>query len=125
MLAIDAQQVRRTYRNGVEALKGVDLAVRQGEIFCLVGPNGAGKTTLVRILGTQLAATGGTVQILGLDLEREVERIRARIATVPQGAVPDPSLKVWEHIYYYLVARGSSRSRARRSSARGRPRARR
>jgi ABC-2 type transport system ATP-binding protein len=115
VLAIDAKQVRQTYRNGVEALKGIDLEVRQGEIFCLVGPNGAGKTTLVRILGTQLVPTSGTVEILGLDLARQVRQIRRRIAAVPQGAYPDPYLKVWEHIYYYLLARGSSRSRARQA----------
>jgi ABC-2 type transport system ATP-binding protein len=113
MLAIDAQQVRRTYRGEIDALKGVDLAIRRGEIFCLVGPNGAGKTTLVRILGTQLAMTSGTVRILGFDLATQIGRIRAGLAMVPQGAFPDPYLKVWEHIYYYLLARGSSRSQAR------------
>jgi ABC-2 type transport system ATP-binding protein len=113
MLAIHAQELTKIYRSGLKALQGIDLHVESGEVFCLAGPNGAGKTTLVRILGTQLAATQGEVRILGFDLVTQMDEIRTRLAVVPQEARAYPDLLVWEHIYYYLVARGFQRSAAR------------
>jgi ABC-2 type transport system ATP-binding protein len=113
MPAIAARGVWKRYRNGTEALRGLDLLVQEGELFCLIGANGAGKTSLVRVLATQLQPTAGTIEIFGQDARQQVRKVRAVIATVPQGAYPDQGLKVWEHVYYYLVARGSSRVAAR------------
>ena len=114
MAAIETRDVRKTYANGVEALKGVDVEVEEGEIFCLLGPNGAGKTTLVRILGTQLVPSGGTIRILGHDLETGLTAIRRQLSIIPQSSWPDPMVKVWEMIYYYLCSRGLRRAEARR-----------
>lgn len=114
MLAVEARNVTKTYRNGVHALRGIDLEIRRGELFCLLGPNGAGKTTLMRILGTRLRLSAGEVKILGHDLTRQVTEIRKHIAALPQEARPFPTIKVWEHIYYYLGVRGQNRGEARR-----------
>jgi ABC-2 type transport system ATP-binding protein len=106
--AILAEGVAKRYRTGTEALRGVDLEVRAGEVFCLLGPNGAGKTTLTRILATQLAPTAGRAEIFGLDVDRRAREVRHLLSAVPQGTFPDIQLKVREHVLYYLVARGMS-----------------
>ncbi|MCW6167070.1 MAG: ATP-binding cassette domain-containing protein [Thermoplasmatales archaeon] len=74
------QDVTRT-----EALRGVDLTIETGEIFGLLGPNGAGKTTLTKILTTLLLPTSGTARVLGLDVTKDTERLRARIGLVLGG----------------------------------------
>lgn len=89
MHAIEITRLRRTYQavtgvirrkvKEIVALDGVDLSVAPGELFGLVGPNGAGKTTMVKILTTLLTPTKGQVQILGFDVDREVDQIRPRI----------------------------------------------
>ena len=63
-----AENLRKTYRGGVEALQGVSLEVSEGEIFGLVGPNGAGKTTFVKVLLGLIRATGGRAQLLGSEV---------------------------------------------------------
>jgi len=97
----------------VTALDGIDLTLGPGEICALVGPNGAGKTTLVRILGTQLRPDGGRVMILGEDAVQHPRRVRSKLAVVPQGSSPDPQATPWEHVYYYLQARGLSSGQSR------------
>jgi ABC-2 type transport system ATP-binding protein len=68
----------------VEAVKGVTIQVRQGEIFGFLGPNGAGKTTTMRMLATLLPPDGGQATIAGHDLLREPARVRERIGYVSQ-----------------------------------------
>ncbi|MBT9167864.1 MAG: Daunorubicin/doxorubicin resistance ATP-binding protein DrrA [Syntrophomonadaceae bacterium] len=98
----------KVYRNRVQALKGIDLSVYLGEIFCLLGPNGAGKTTTLRILSTQLEPSSGEAFILGFNVLSQASSIRDHIAVVPQEALPDPELTAWDHVFYYLLARGHS-----------------
>lgn len=110
MNAISTRGLKKTYKkNHTEALKGIDLEIPAGELFCLVGPNGAGKSTLIRILATLLQKTVGHVRVLGHDLDSELSKIRPKIAVVPQGVIANPNLRVWEHVQYYLEARGLSR----------------
>jgi ABC-2 type transport system ATP-binding protein len=104
--------LRKTYKGGAEALGGLDLCSYSGEIYCLVGPNGAGKTTTLRIIGTQLLPTAGQVRVLGLDIIKDVRAVRRHLGVVPQEATPDPELKVWEHVFYYMQARGMGRREA-------------
>ena len=69
----------------VEAVRGVDLSVAEGEIFGFLGPNGAGKTTTLRMLATLLEPDGGTAVIAGADLRKNPGEVRRRIGYVAQG----------------------------------------
>jgi len=78
-LAVQADGLHKTYRLGgkqTQALKGVSLQVRRGEIVCLLGPNGAGKTTLVKILSTLLLPDEGKARVAGYDIVSQADRIR-------------------------------------------------
>ena len=77
-------------RGRVDAVHGVDLAVRAGEIFALIGPNGAGKTTTLRMLATLLAPSSGRASVAGADLFREPREVRRRIGYVGQSGGTDP-----------------------------------
>ncbi len=74
----------KTYASGFQALKGVDLDIRKGEIFALLGPNGAGKTTLISAVCGIVTATSGTVTVAGYDNVADYRRTRAMIGLVPQ-----------------------------------------
>jgi ABC-2 type transport system ATP-binding protein len=88
-LAVSIRALTKRYASGLEALKHVDLDIRGGEIFALLGPNGAGKTTLINIVCGIVTASGGTVQIEGLDIGRDYRRTRRRIGLVPQELTTD------------------------------------
>jgi ABC-2 type transport system ATP-binding protein len=84
MHALSVHALSKTYKNGVQALKGVDLEVEQGDFFALLGPNGAGKTTLIGITTSLVTKTGGTVEVFGHDIDRELEAAKSCIGVVPQ-----------------------------------------
>jgi ABC-2 type transport system ATP-binding protein len=84
MDALVIKDLRKVYKNGVEALKGIDLTVREGDFFALLGPNGAGKTTAIGIVTSLIRKTGGSVTVFGYDLERERDAAKACIGVVPQ-----------------------------------------
>lgn len=100
MYAIQAQAVSKTYKNGVQALDGFSLNVREGEIFSLLGQNGAGKSTLIRILTTYLKPDLGQVQMLGKDLTKEAAAIRPEIACVAQQTSIDTYLSLEENMMF-------------------------
>ena len=92
---IETRDLRRTFkaRSGpVEAVRGVDLQVRPGEIFGFLGPNGAGKTTTLRMLATLIVPTGGEATVAGADLRRQPELVRQRIGYVAQSGGTDPAV---------------------------------
>ncbi len=74
----------KTYKTGFQALKGVDLDIRKGEIFALLGPNGAGKTTLISAVCGIVTATSGTVTVAGFDNVSDYRKTRSMIGLVPQ-----------------------------------------
>ena len=82
--ALAIEDLRKTYGNGVEALKGVSLAVKPGDFFALLGPNGAGKSTLIGIVSSLVNLSSGTVRVFGHDLVREREAALSLIGLVPQ-----------------------------------------
>lgn len=82
--ALRTHQLSKTYANGVIALKGVDLAVAQGDFYALLGPNGAGKSTVIGILCSLVNKTGGNVEIFGVDIDRDFARAKSFLGVVPQ-----------------------------------------
>ncbi|MBX3258772.1 MAG: ABC transporter ATP-binding protein [Labilithrix sp.] len=92
---IVASKVTKTYASGFQALKGVDLTIRRGEIFALLGPNGAGKTTLIGVVCGIVNPTSGTVVADGHDVIRDYRAARAKIGLVPQELSTDTFETVW------------------------------
>ncbi|MDP1632140.1 MAG: ABC transporter ATP-binding protein [Caulobacter sp.] len=86
---ISVSGLSKTYAGGFQALKGVDLDIRKGEIFALLGPNGAGKTTLIGIICGLVNATSGTVIADGHDIVRDYRAARTKIGLVPQELTTD------------------------------------
>jgi ABC-2 type transport system ATP-binding protein len=84
MHAIDIQKLRKTYSSGLEALKGVDLQVDQGDFYALLGANGAGKTTLIGTLVGLVNRTGGKVKIFGKEVLDHPEETKCNVGLVPQ-----------------------------------------
>ena len=82
--ALEITGLRKTYKGGQVALKGIDLLVRQGDFFGLLGPNGAGKTTIIGIITSLVNKTGGSVSIFGHDLDTDPASAKACLGLVPQ-----------------------------------------
>jgi ABC-2 type transport system ATP-binding protein len=83
-VAVRASGLRRTFKGGVEAVRGIDLSVSRGEVFGFLGPNGAGKTTTVRVLCTLLPPTEGTASVAGVDVVENPAEVRRRIGVALQ-----------------------------------------
>ncbi len=89
MNAIEVKKLNKSYENGFEALKNIDLTVKKGEIFALLGPNGAGKSTLINIICGITNKTNGNIKIFGQDNILEYKKTRALIGLVPQEIATD------------------------------------
>jgi len=100
---IDVRGLRKSY-DGLEAVRGVDLQVREGEIVAVLGPNGAGKSTMLEILEGHRARDTGQVVVLGCDPERSPRAMRERIGIVPQETAVEPVLTVAETVELYAAA---------------------
>ena len=92
---LSIQDLSKTYAGGREALKGVSLEIRRGEIFALLGPNGAGKTTLIGIVCGLVNPTSGRVIADGHDVVRDFRAARRTIGLVPQELTTDAFETVW------------------------------
>lgn len=103
---IDAQDVRLTYNDGTEALRGADLTIPKGEFFGLLGPNGAGKTSFVKTLVTLLSPTDGAVFINGHDVTESKTAVRHSIGYMAQETSVDPELTARENISFACDAYG-------------------
>lgn len=84
MPALSIRNLSKTYASGVEALKGIDLEVEQGEFFALLGPNGAGKSTTISIICSLTNKTAGEVDVLGSSLDKDRGHAKKKIGLVPQ-----------------------------------------
>jgi ABC-2 type transport system ATP-binding protein len=107
-VAIDIKGLRKSY-DGVQAVRGIDLTVREGEVFALLGPNGAGKTTTVEILEGYRSRDAGEVSVLGFDPAKGGRRLKSQIGIVLQTTGIDPYLTVAETIEFYRAAYPSPR----------------
>jgi ABC-2 type transport system ATP-binding protein len=116
LTALSVRGLTKTYGNGVEALKGVDLDVEQGDFFALLGPNGAGKTTLIAIVTSLVNKTGGTASVFGHDIDSSLEAAKACIGIVPQelnfNQFESPLTIVVNQAGFYGIPRPVARERA-------------
>jgi len=112
---VEIESLSKVYegKQRVVALDGVDLEVKQGEIFGLLGPNGAGKTTTIGICTTRTLPTGGRVRIAGIDVVAHPAQARKFIGVVPQFNTLDRSLTIYENIYFHCRYFGFSHSSAK------------
>ena len=94
---IEIQKLVKKYGD-IEAVRGIDLVVEQGEVFGFLGPNGAGKTTTISILCTLLRPTGGAAQVAGIDVARDPAAVRSRIGLVFQDPSLDDQLTARENL---------------------------
>jgi ABC-2 type transport system ATP-binding protein len=97
---ISVANLSKSYASGFQALKGINLDIRRGEIFGLLGPNGAGKTTLISIICGILNPSGGTVTVAGHDIIRDYRVTRAMIGLVPQELTTDAFETVWATVSF-------------------------
>jgi len=84
MKALEITGLRKTYRGGFEALKGIDLEVDEGDFYALLGPNGAGKSTTIGIISSLVNKTSGQVKVFGYDLDTQLTDLKRQIGLVPQ-----------------------------------------
>jgi ABC-2 type transport system ATP-binding protein len=84
MHALQVDNLKKTYANGVEALRGISLAVEEGDFFALLGPNGAGKSTLIGIISSLVNASSGQVSIFGTSVQQQRSKAMSQIGLVPQ-----------------------------------------
>ncbi|MCL4409672.1 MAG: ABC transporter ATP-binding protein [Gammaproteobacteria bacterium] len=82
--ALEISELRKTYRGGFEALKGLDLTVKVGDFYALLGPNGAGKSTTIGIISSLVNKSSGTVKVFGYDLDTQINEVKQHIGLVPQ-----------------------------------------
>jgi len=94
MNALSIKNLTKTYSNGNQALKGIDLTVGAGDFYALLGPNGAGKTTAIGIISSLVNKSGGEVEIFGHNLDTDLEAAKACLGIVPQ----EINLNLWETV---------------------------
>ena len=82
--AIEITGLTKTYAGGTEALKGIDLTIKQGDFFALLGPNGAGKSTTIGVMTSLINKTAGQVKIMGVDLHQNPAEAKKYLGVVPQ-----------------------------------------
>ncbi|WP_057830478.1 ABC transporter ATP-binding protein [Colwellia sp. TT2012] len=82
--ALEISALKKTYKGGFQALKGIDLTVSQGDFFALLGPNGAGKSTAIGVITSLVNKTAGQVKVFGYDIDTDLEKAKSFIGLVPQ-----------------------------------------
>jgi len=116
MNALSISNLRKTYKNGVQALKGVNLEVQAGDFFALLGPNGAGKTTAIGIITSLVNKSEGQVKVFGYDIDNELEMAKSCIGLVPQEINFNQFETCWTIVInqagFYGVPRNIAKQRA-------------
>jgi ABC-2 type transport system ATP-binding protein len=116
--ALEIKNLRKTYKSGTVALKGVSLSVPVGDFYALLGPNGAGKTTILGIATGLVNKTSGSVAVFGHDIDSEPEEAKLRVGLVGQEINFNPFEKIFDVVVnqggYYGVPRSIALPRARK-----------
>lgn len=114
--ALEISGLRKTYRGGLVALKGLDLTVKEGDFYALLGPNGAGKSTTIGIISSLVNKTAGQVKVFGYDLDTHINQVKEHIGLVPQEFNFNQFETVLQIVVnqagYYGVSRALARERA-------------
>jgi ABC-2 type transport system ATP-binding protein len=112
---VEIEGLQKIYdgKQRVVAVDGIDLGVREGELFGLLGPNGAGKTTTISICTTRALPTSGRVRIAGIDVVKHPALARRRIGVVPQYNTLDRACTIFENINFHCLYFGFSRAEAK------------
>ena len=114
--ALEISSLQKTYANGFEALKGIDLNVQEGDFYALLGPNGAGKSTTIGIVSSLVSKSGGKVRICGIDIDKDFSLAKKQIGIVPQEFNFNVFEKVEDVLIhqagYYGIPIGLARQRA-------------
>jgi len=114
--ALEIKDLKKTYKSGTVALKGVSLTVPEGDFFALLGPNGAGKTTIIGIVTSLVNKTGGSVKVFGHDIDKEFEKAKTYIGLVGQEVNFNPFEKPLDIVInqagYYGIPRSEAIPRA-------------
>ena len=99
-ILIKIDNIRKTYAGKFEALKGVNLEIKRGEILALLGPNGAGKTTLINAICGVVVPTSGSITVDGFDVIKDFRKTRSMIGLVPQELQLEAFEKVFQNVSY-------------------------
>jgi len=112
---VQVNALRKVYegKQRVTAVDGIDLGVREGELYGLLGPNGAGKTTTISVCTTRVLPTSGTVRIAGIDVVASPALARRSMGVVPQYNTLDRACTIYENIYFHCLYFGFSRGESR------------
>lgn len=102
MKALVIKDLKKTYKNGLEAVKGIDLSVDKGDFFALLGPNGAGKTTIIGIITSLVNKTSGSVKVFEKDLDKQNNLVKEYIGLVPQ----EFNFNIFEKVIDIVVNQG-------------------
>jgi ABC-2 type transport system ATP-binding protein len=101
-LAIEIQNLSKTYSNGTKALQDINLEIEQGDFFALLGANGAGKTTIIGVMTSLVNKTAGTVKISGVDIDQNFDLAKTYIGVVPQ----EFNFSIFEKVIDIVVNQG-------------------
>lgn len=114
--ALDLKGLKKVYATGVEALRGIDLIVEEGDFYALLGPNGAGKSTTIGIITSLVNKTAGQVKVFDYDIDNDLERAKQQISLVPQEFNFNPFETVQQIVInqagYYGVSRKEALKRS-------------
>ena len=117
MNALEIKNLKKTYKSGTVALKGVSLTVPVGDFYALLGPNGAGKTTIIGIVTSLVNKSGGTVKVFGHDIDNDFEKAKTYIGLVGQELNFNPFEKPLDIVVnqggYYGISRSEALPRAK------------
>ncbi|WP_371373958.1 ABC transporter ATP-binding protein [Thalassotalea aquiviva] len=116
--ALEISGLKKTYKGGFEAVKGIDLTVEKGDFFALLGPNGAGKSTTIGVITSLVNKTAGTVKVFGHDIDRELDLAKSYLGLVPQefnfNQFEAPLKILVNQAGYYGVERNEAHERAKK-----------